>query len=133
MLKAQARYDEFKVEILSRHSQEIFVGIGAGTRLYRVAGTAVDGGRRPVEWSMVVKVLTLDQLDFQSISTDQSAWGLLEAGVACLPITVAAAATRSVGGAQGGWQPAKVGRIRAKSGASANGADARANASTSGR
>ncbi len=66
--------DSDGVEILSRHSQEIFVGIGAGTRLYRVAGKAVDGGRRPVEWSMVVKVLTLDQLNFQSISTDQSAW-----------------------------------------------------------
>ena len=62
------------VEIISRHSQEIFVGMGAGTRLYRVAGTAVDGGRRPVDWSTVVKVLTLDQLNFQSISTDQSSW-----------------------------------------------------------
>ena len=48
--------------------------MGAGTRLYRVAGTAVDGGRRPVDWSTVVKVLTLDQLNFQSISTDQSSW-----------------------------------------------------------
>jgi hypothetical protein len=63
-----------EAEIISRHSQEIFVGIGAGTRLYRVAGTAIDGGRRPVDWSMVVKVLTLDQLSFQSISTDQGSW-----------------------------------------------------------
>jgi Phosphotransferase enzyme family len=69
-----ALLDSDRVEILSRHSQVIFVGIGAGTRLYRVAGTAADGGRRPVEWSMVVKVLTLDQLSFQSISTDQSSW-----------------------------------------------------------
>jgi hypothetical protein len=69
-----ALLDSDGVEILSRHSREIFVGVGAGTRLYRVAGTAVDGGRRPVEWSMVIKVLTLDQLNFQSISTDQSAW-----------------------------------------------------------
>jgi hypothetical protein len=69
-----ALLDSNGVEILSRHSQEIFVGIGTGTRLYRVAGTAVDGGRRPVDWSMVVKVLTLEQLNFQSISTDQSSW-----------------------------------------------------------
>ncbi len=69
-----ALLDSDGVEILSRHAQEIFVGIGAGTRLYRVAGTAADGGRRPVEWSMIVKVLTLDQLSFQSISTDQSSW-----------------------------------------------------------
>jgi hypothetical protein len=69
-----ALLDSDGVEIISRHSQEIFVGMGAGTRLYRVAGTAADGGRRPVDWSMVVKVLTLDQLNFQSISTDQSSW-----------------------------------------------------------
>jgi Phosphotransferase enzyme family len=69
-----ALLDSDGVEIISRHSQEILVGLGAGTRLYRVAGTAVDGGRRPVDWSMVVKVLTLDQLDFQSISTDQRSW-----------------------------------------------------------
>jgi hypothetical protein len=61
-------------EILSRHSQEIFTGIGAGTRLYRVAGTATAGSRRPVEWTTVVKVLTLDPLSFQSISTDQTSW-----------------------------------------------------------
>ena len=69
-----ALLDSDGVEILSRHSREIFVGIGAGTRLYRVAGTAVNGGRRPADWSMVVKVLTLDQLNFQSISPDQTAW-----------------------------------------------------------
>jgi hypothetical protein len=34
-------------EILSWHSEEIFTGIGAGTRLYRVAGTATAGSRRP--------------------------------------------------------------------------------------
>ena len=61
-------------EILSRHSEEIFTGIGAGTRLYRVAGTATAGSRRPVEWTTVVKVLTLDPLSFQSISTDQTSW-----------------------------------------------------------
>src|SRR5215207_2685554 len=38
-------------EILSRHSKEIFTGIGAGTRIYRVAGTAAAGGRRPVDWT----------------------------------------------------------------------------------
>jgi hypothetical protein len=69
-----ALLDSDGVEILSRHSREIFVGVGAGTRLYRVAGTAVNGGRRPADWSMVVKVLTLDQVNFQSISPDQTAW-----------------------------------------------------------
>jgi hypothetical protein len=61
-------------EILSRHSKEIFTGIGAGTRLYRVAGTAATSRRRPVEWTMVVKVLTLDPLSFQSVGTDQTRW-----------------------------------------------------------
>lgn len=69
-----ALLDSDRVEIIGWHSQEIFVGIGAGTRLYRVAGTAVDGRRQPVDWSMVVKILTLDQLNFQSISTDQGSW-----------------------------------------------------------
>jgi Phosphotransferase enzyme family len=61
-------------EILSRHSRELFTGIGAGTRLYRVAGTAAAGRRRPVKWTMVIKVLTLGPLSFQSISTDQTSW-----------------------------------------------------------
>jgi hypothetical protein len=63
-----------RAEILSRHSKEIFTGIGAGTRLYRVAGTAAASRRRPVEWTMVIKVLTLDPLSFQSIGTDQTCW-----------------------------------------------------------
>jgi Phosphotransferase enzyme family len=68
-----ALLDADGAEIINQHSQEIFVGIGAGTRLYRVTGTAVDAGR-PVPWSVVVKMLTLDQLNFQSISTDESSW-----------------------------------------------------------
>jgi hypothetical protein len=60
-------------EIISRQADEIFVGVGAGTRLYRVTGTATSR-RRPVHWKMIIKVLTLDQLSFQSISTDQSSW-----------------------------------------------------------
>jgi hypothetical protein len=60
-------------EIISRHAHEIFVGVGAGTHLYRVTGTAT-GRRRPVQWTMIIKLLTLDQLSFQSISTDQSSW-----------------------------------------------------------
>jgi hypothetical protein len=62
-----------KAEIISRHTDEIFVGVGAGTRLYRVTGTAT-GRRRPVHWTIIIKMLTLDQLSFQSISTDQSSW-----------------------------------------------------------
>jgi Phosphotransferase enzyme family len=61
-------------EILSRHSKEIFTGIGAGTRLYRVVGTAAAGRPQPVEWTIVIKVLTLDPLSFQSIGTDQTCW-----------------------------------------------------------
>jgi len=60
-------------EIISRHTEEIFVGVGAGTRLFRVTGTAT-GRRRPVHWKMIIKMLTLDQLNFQSISTDQGSW-----------------------------------------------------------
>jgi hypothetical protein len=60
-------------EIISRQTDEIFVGVGAGTRLYRVTGT-VAGHRRPIHWKIIIKVLTLDQLSFQSISTDQSSW-----------------------------------------------------------
>ncbi|MFL6044288.1 MAG: aminoglycoside phosphotransferase family protein [Propionibacteriaceae bacterium] len=60
-------------EIISRHTEEIFIGVGAGTRLYRVTGT-ITGRRRPVHWTIIIKVLTLDQLSFQSISTDQSSW-----------------------------------------------------------
>src|SRR5512133_1784824 len=52
---------------------ESFVGVGAGTRLYRVTGT-VAGHRRPIHWKIIIKVLTLDELSFQSISTDQSSW-----------------------------------------------------------
>jgi hypothetical protein len=60
-------------EIISRHTDEIFFGVGAGTRLYRVTGTATSQ-RRPVQWKVIIKVLTLDQLSFQSISTDQRSW-----------------------------------------------------------
>jgi Phosphotransferase enzyme family len=60
-------------EIISRHTDEIFVGVGGGTRLYRVTGTAT-GRQRPIDWTIIIKVLTLNQLSFQSISTDQSSW-----------------------------------------------------------
>jgi hypothetical protein len=68
-----ALLDSENAEIISRHTDEIFVGVGAGTRLYRVTGTA-NGRRRAVDWKIIIKVLTLDQLSFQSISTDQSSW-----------------------------------------------------------
>jgi Phosphotransferase enzyme family len=69
----RALVDSENTEIISRHAEEIFVGVGAGTRLYRVTGTASDQ-RRPVDWTMIIKVLTLDQLSFQSISPEQSSW-----------------------------------------------------------
>jgi hypothetical protein len=61
-------------EIISRSTEGIFVGVGAGNHLYRVTGTAATGRRRPVDWTVVIKVLTVDESDFQSISTDQSSW-----------------------------------------------------------
>lgn len=68
-----ALLDSENTEIISRHADEIFVGVGAGSRLYRVTGTAA-GRRSPVNWKIIIKVLTLDQLSFQSISTDQGSW-----------------------------------------------------------
>jgi Phosphotransferase enzyme family len=68
-----ALLDSENAEVISRHTEEIFVGVGAGTRLYRVTGTA-SGRRRPIPWTMIIKVLTLDQLSFQSISTDLGSW-----------------------------------------------------------
>jgi hypothetical protein len=68
-----ALLDSENAEIISRHTDEIVVGVGAGTRLYRVTGTAT-GRRRPADWTIIIKVLTLDQLNFQSISTDQTSW-----------------------------------------------------------
>jgi hypothetical protein len=65
--------DSENAEIISRDSQEIFAGVGTGTHLYRVTGTAASR-RRPVDWTMIIKVFTLDQLNFQSISTDQTSW-----------------------------------------------------------
>ena len=47
-----------RAEIISRHADEIFGGLGAGTHLYRVTGTAAAGRHRPVDWTMVIKVLT---------------------------------------------------------------------------
>ena len=45
------------------------VGIGAGTRVFRVTGIADGPGRGTVGWTMVRKVLTLDKLSSQSTST----------------------------------------------------------------
>lgn len=63
-----------RAEIISRHADEIFGGLGAGTHLYRVTGTAAAGRHRPVDWTMVIKVLTPNPSSFQSISTDQTSW-----------------------------------------------------------
>ena len=83
------------IEVIGRHSEEIFVGVGTGTRLYRVIGTATDGGR-PVEWTLVIKVISLDKMSFQSVSTDQSSWDYWKRELVRVPIPVAAAATRSI-------------------------------------
>jgi hypothetical protein len=63
-----------RAEIISRHADEIFNGMGAGTYLYRVTGTAATGRGRPVDWTTVIKVLTLNPSSFQSISTDPTSW-----------------------------------------------------------
>ena len=59
--------------IVARRCVEIFTGAGAGTRIYRVTGTARDD-RGLTDWSFVVKFLSLDVQDYQSVSTDQHAW-----------------------------------------------------------
>jgi Phosphotransferase enzyme family len=61
-------------EIISRHNDEIFVGVGAGNHLYRVTGSAATGRRGPVDWTVVIKMLSVDESDFQSISTSQTSW-----------------------------------------------------------
>jgi hypothetical protein len=69
-----ALLDSEHAQVISRHCDEIFVGAGAGTHVFRVVGTADTGGSRPVDWALVVKFFTLDQRSFQSLSTDEHAW-----------------------------------------------------------
>jgi hypothetical protein len=59
--------------IVARRCEETLTGAGAGTRIYRVTGTARDH-RGPIDWSLVVKFLSLDVYDYQIVSTDQHAW-----------------------------------------------------------
>jgi hypothetical protein len=66
--------DDDGAEILTRRGEEIFVGIGAGTRVFRVTGTASVGRHRTVDWTMIVKILTQNRLSFQSTSTDATRW-----------------------------------------------------------
>lgn len=59
-------------ELVSHAVEPIFIGIGTGTRLYRVTGTA--STTPPMDWSLVIKVFTTEHLDFQSVSEDETAW-----------------------------------------------------------
>jgi hypothetical protein len=53
--------------------QHLPAGAGAGTRLFRVSGTAAAKGR-PVPWRAIVKVLTGDVESFASSSAEQGSW-----------------------------------------------------------
>jgi Phosphotransferase enzyme family len=53
--------------------QELPGGAGAGTRLFRVSGSAEANGRR-VPWTTIIKVLTRDIRSFESSSSDENSW-----------------------------------------------------------
>ena len=66
--------DDDRAEVLEHHQEPIFIGVGTGTQLYRVAGSAGVGGSAPRAWSLVIKVFTTEHFDFQSVSDEPSAW-----------------------------------------------------------
>lgn len=66
--------DEDRTEVIERQQEPIFIGVGTGTQLYRVSGSARVGERAPRAWSLVMKVFTTEHFDFQSVSEDPSAW-----------------------------------------------------------
>jgi hypothetical protein len=66
--------DTEPVEILGRHSEELLTGAGVGTQIFRVTGTAATAAKQSVDWGVIVKLLTLDKLAFQSTSADPSSW-----------------------------------------------------------
>lgn len=53
--------------------QQVPGGAGAGTRVFRVSGSAKAAGRH-VPWTTIIKVLTRDIHSFESTSTDQDSW-----------------------------------------------------------
>jgi hypothetical protein len=71
---ARAALECDRAEVHTRRAEEIFVGIGAGTSVFRVTGTASAGHRGTLDWTVVVKVRTLNTLDYQSTSAEPSAW-----------------------------------------------------------
>lgn len=66
--------DSEPVEILDRRSQELLTGAGVGSRVFRVTGTAATTAKRPVDWALIVKLLSLEALSFQSAGADPSSW-----------------------------------------------------------
>jgi len=71
---AQEVLDCERADILSRKAEEIFIGIGAGTRVFRVTGSSNTGHRGTRRWTVIIKVLSLEKLDFQSTSSDARSW-----------------------------------------------------------
>jgi Phosphotransferase enzyme family len=53
--------------------QQLPGGAGAGTRLFRVSGSADTKGHH-VPWTTIIKVLTREIHSFESSSTDQASW-----------------------------------------------------------
>jgi hypothetical protein len=62
------------VEIISRKASKISTGMGAGTQIYRISGSARAAGLGLVDWGFVLKFLSLVAAEFQAISTEPSAW-----------------------------------------------------------
>ncbi len=63
-----------RAEIVDWRGDRIYTGLGAGTRLYRVTGTAAVGSPGSVEWTMIVKFFTLDVASYQQVSQRPSDW-----------------------------------------------------------
>lgn len=61
-------------ETLLGHTEKIFSGIGTGTEVFRVTGTARTAVRNAVGWTLVVKVLTQQRSAFHAAGRDPSAW-----------------------------------------------------------
>lgn len=63
-----------RAEIVNWRGEQIFAGLGTGTRLYRVTGTAAVGSPGPVPWRMIVKFFTFDVASYESLSQQPTDW-----------------------------------------------------------
>ena len=63
-----------RAEVVDWRSEQIYAGLGAGTRLYRVTGTAAVGSPGSVPWRMILKFFTFDLKSFESLGRRPSDW-----------------------------------------------------------